>query len=72
MAVRRSVTLTVRQAVRIEGDEEIDGAVAALLDVSRGTEKSFRPLQRIGVDTAGRHLRRMTASVHQMIVTLET
>ena len=41
--------------MRIEGDEEIDGAVAAALDVSRGTEKSFRPLQRVGVDTAGQH-----------------
>src|SRR5690606_31834319 len=35
-----------------------DRQAAALLDVARGSEKALRPLQRIGVDTAGQDLTR--------------
>ena len=33
-----------------------DGQRAAFLDIACGTEEALRPLQRIGVDTAGQHL----------------
>src|SRR3569832_665788 len=35
-----------------------DGERAAFFDIARGAEEAFRPLQRIGVDTAGEHLAR--------------
>ncbi len=33
-----------------------DGQRAAFLDVAGRTEEALRPLQRVGVDTAGQHL----------------
>jgi hypothetical protein len=33
-----------------------DGERPAFLDIARGAEEALRPLQRVGVDTAGQHL----------------
>ena len=46
----------VHAAAGIDQRGRDDGERAALLDVARGAEEALRPLQRVGVDTAGQHL----------------
>ena len=46
----------VHAAAGIDQRGRDDGERAAFLDVARGAEEALRPLQRVGVDTAGQHL----------------
>src|ERR1700710_1939162 len=46
----------VHSAAGIDQRGGDDGERTALLDVARGAEETFRPLQRVGVDAAGQYL----------------